>query len=641
MGLSGASQKSRALPKRCRAFQRRTLDVLSRAYRSWRAIYEVGDELPLPRGGGSCNVFAGRVKKFLAKEVSGDPESQMGFQSIKKLLPGSCSCMERGLLSDLASRLGEPGRPLPKGYLSFVKKEVSRLFPKGWDSSYERHCLLTSPPLASCVGGPRLKGGSLGALAVGQSEYLEFVLRGRGMDLPAFDGELLVVQSAGKPRPLSKFPAESLVLKPLHKTIYGNLSRFRWLLKGPPREEVLSRAGFREGCGSLVSGDYRSATDNLPVEVMETALKVALDNASFIPTPVKEYAMEACRPYLFERGRERDGFEVSTGQMMGSLLSFPFLCLQNRLAFVWACREAGLKAGRVPCLINGDDILFQADATFACKWREVVGRLGLEVEPTKTSVEKTWGTINSTLLRWDSSGRLGVAWSPRFGMFRPAESPTALGKSYLDFLNGLVGPKRFLAGREWFKWHVVELRSASVPLPSLGLRGRLAYRLARLFGLIDVPVGEFPPPPRSHEVGLPRDSVSEVPTSAVDEELALESALEISSRKWAEGWKPLCRTAEAVRWCIARSALTKRRYVPSDTCFATLSFASAPEFAFRLRNGFREERLSRVERAKPFFAPLPSKSTTFLINSLIEDLSFDFGRGDLPSYEEACCTPEL
>jgi hypothetical protein len=180
---------------------------------------------PLPRGGESCADLARATKNFLSSPVSNDPSLQMGFQSIKKLLPDSCRCMESGLLSSLVERLGRAPRRLPSGYLSCVKKETARLFPKGWDASYERYCLSTSPPLSSCNEAGRSAGGSLGVLTFGQDGYLDRVLHGRGGRLcPRYAGRLLVVQSAGKPRPLSKFPAEALFLKPLHKTIYGNLS---------------------------------------------------------------------------------------------------------------------------------------------------------------------------------------------------------------------------------------------------------------------------------------------------------------------------------------------------------------------------------------------------------------------------------
>jgi len=623
---SKRSRVSRGLARGCRAYQQQTVDVVCRAVGSWRAI----SGLACPTFGwfgGSCTDLARLVKRFLATEVSSDISLQMGFQSIKKLLPDSCRCMESGLLDDLVARLGERPRRLPPGYLAFVKREVGRLFPKGWDGAYERNCLATAPSLKACCESGRATGGALGCLR-DQSWYLDRVLHGQGRKLlPSYRGQLLVVQSAGKPRPLSKFPAEAVFLKPLHKTIYGNLSSKKWLLRGPPTRRVLSDAGFREGGGVLVSGDYRSATDNLPIEVMELALTVMLENASSVPSNVRELAVRACRPILFS---EKDSFEVSVGQMMGSLLSFPFLCLQNYLAFRWACSTAGLR-GRVPVLINGDDILFQTNVEgFPSRWFSVVGEVGLEVEETKTSVEVSFGSLNSTLLRW-VDGFLQPVWSPRFGMFRPADHPGSLGSSFLSFLHESPSEYRFRAGREWFEWHLGELRSAAVSLPTLGFRGLLALRLAKLFHLLHKPYSDdFPRPLLSHYVGYSGDFVVPVPTEAVDEELRFHSSVEVAAGMWSAGWAPACRVREAVLYCLRRSAVKGDRFdypqVPQ------LLGSTDAEFRFFSRNLLPRGDVSRRVVKKAFLRPLEVSSTVLIASAVVTACLFDFGRGYLPAY---------
>jgi len=622
---NGSGHQSR----RCRAYQQSTLDVLVKACRSWRAIFP-GAVLPeFPTPGGSCVSFAKLVKKFLASSVSTEEAAQMGFQSIKKLLPDSCRCMEDGLLSELVASLGRPPRALPRGYLRFVKKTVGRLFPKGWDRSYEGFCLTTSPPLSSVCEGGRRTGGCLGVMVGGQADFLSRVLHGEGPRLcPSYRGKLLVVQSAGKPRPLSKFPAEALFLRPLHKTIYGSLSKRKWLLRGPPTKEALACAGFKAGGGVLVSGDYRSATDNLPIEVMERALEVMLGNAVFVPSNVRELALRACRPILFS---EEESLEVRVGQMMGSYLSFPFLCLQNYLAYAWACFSERRPVG--PCLINGDDILFQTNVPgFPERWLGIVGSVGLEVEETKTSIESDWGTLNSTLLRY-SGGSLVPVWSPRFGMLKRPELPHSLGAMFLDFLRGCPSELRFVAGREWFRWHVGGLRSSSVSLPSLGFRGLLAKRLAKKFGLL-APPGELPRPPLPHGVVFSPDFVSELPASAVDEELALASSVEVCAGKWSAGWSEGSRVAEAIRYCLALSSLRARSrkfdypLVDPGEVFGPPSRYS--DWTGRLLSPGGP---SRREVLKSWVAPFEERATVLVVWSVLASLSHDFGRGQLPSYE--------
>jgi len=626
MKVKDSCSPSSRLSRGCRAYQQQTCSVVNRSVASWRVI----SGLPCPSFGwfgGSCLDLAGLVKKFLSQEMSDDVSLQMGFQSIKKLLPDSCRCMESSLLDDLVRRLGEPPVGLPSGYLSFVKKEVRRLFPKGWDASYEKYCLTTAPPLSSCCESSREMGGSLGYLT-DQPEFLSRVLDGRGGVLcPSYRGKLMVAQSAGKPRPLSKFPAWSLVLKPLHKTIYGSLSGKSWLLRGPPSRDALWRAGFKESSGLLVSGDYASATDNLPIEVMEVALATMLESSSRVPANVRELALRACRPILFS---ESESFEVRKGQMMGSLLSFPFLCLQNYLAFRWAVSQSGIR-GRVPVLINGDDILFQTSVDgFPQLWFKVVARVGLRVEVTKTSVADAYGSLNSTLLRW-VSGRLEPVWSPRFGMLRPAQHPGSLGQNFSSFLLGIPEALRYRTAGEWFKWHVGELRSAGVSLPSLGFRGLLCKRYAQKYGLLGLPNAVFPRFFHMHGVGFSGDFVIPVDSSAVDEELAFVSSAEIASAMWREGWAPVRQVSEAIQYCLARSAVKVDRFsypagpVPGH-------FGSSAEFDFLVRNSGVEARPSRRSLEKSFLSPVPVRDEILLVSTVVDDCLFDFGRGPLPPY---------
>jgi len=673
------SRPARSVKTRgCRVYQQRTVQVLGRAFASWRAIS--GSDLPpLVWEGGKCSDLAATVKKFLSQEVTSDPAMQMGFQSIKKLLPDSCRCMESGLLTDLVDRFTKGATKLPQGYLAYVKKEVGFLFPKGWDTTYENHCLTTTPPLSASTECPRSEGGSLGFLN-GQAEFLQCVLGNTEFEVPDYRGKLIVVQSAGKPRPLSKFFSESLLLRPLHKTIYDGLSRKKWCLRGPPTREVLYKAGFKLRAGYLVSGDYRSATDFLPVEVMETALEVMLRNCMMVPEGIKAMARKACRPILEYEG---ESFEIASGQMMGSYLSFPFLCLQNYLAFRWAFLKTvpkGQKPGPPPpLLINGDDILFQhQDLSFYSLWREVVSEVGLQVEESKTSVSKEFGTINSTLLKWCNQ-TLQPAWSPRFGMLKHTDRPHSLGKSFLDFLRDCPSEHRYSSGLEWFKWHVAELRSASVSLPSLGFRGLLARRLAAKFDLLRYPDAVLPTLDE-HDVGFTNaDFVTRVPESAVDDELKTASALEVASAKWREGWAPADRVSRAIQYCIARSEISQlsRRHIYPDffnnpglngteLCSCILTWLSGEYVAvcghvpfFTLSDSQSQssrhlafwsnflkktndwalpwsDGLTRRQGVKKWLSPIEKIDYVLIVTSLVLDLSFDLGRGPLPSYQEAC-----
>jgi hypothetical protein len=632
--------------KRCRAFFSRTLSTVRDASLAWAYIFSQ----PVPwfvwidSPSLSCTDLATEVKRYLSTVPSEDPAELMAFQSFKKLLPDSCSCMEEGLLDSLVEGLSKPSPSLPKGYLAFVKREVSRLFPKAWDSSYEMFCRSTSPPLSavrsgiktSCKSfGCRSTGGCLnafvspaGKLQFSQADFLDAVLGGKYIP-DTLSGELMVVQSSGKPRPLSKFDAEALFLKPLHKTIYGRLSRYPWLCRGKPDLRFFRDAGFREGSGVLVSGDYKSATDGLSQDVARVCLETLLSSACFVPDEVRGFAVESLTPFMSSEDRGIPEFCPSRGQMMGSYLSFPLLCLQNYLAFRWICKQEGL--GKVPLAINGDDILFQSSVAFGDRWMETVESLGFTVERTKTGVSWTHASLNSTLFGWDN-GLLAEIRTVRFGMLRRAEHCNSLGQSFSDFLRGLTGDLRWRAARVFFERHVGELRSCRFSLPSLGFRGALAHRLARLFGL-DAVETDVPAPPRVHDMGLPPDLVSEVPIGSLSSEERWLSADETASWKWNRGWCPVDRVRSAALWALD-SSLVKQWHDPFsrwDWAF----WASDAEFSWRLSRIVPERGLSRKARWKSFSAPFPVRDTERVLTSIVDWLAPDFGRGFLPSYNEA------
>jgi hypothetical protein len=78
---------------------------------------------------------------------------------------------------------------------------------------------------------------------------------------------------------------------------------------------------------------------------------------------------------------------------MGNLLSFPFLCLTNYLAFRYLVRR------KVPVLINGDDIVFRANKDEAVKWMDGIQRTGLVLSKGKTLVDHQFFSLNSTFFR--------------------------------------------------------------------------------------------------------------------------------------------------------------------------------------------------------------------------------------------------
>lgn len=603
--------------RRCRVYRARTIDTVRSSVSSWCRIFS-HPLVPFdPPSSGGCSSLAAFVKAFLANCPSSVEEERFAFQSIKKRLPDSCRCMNDELLCRLIEGVIAPPKKLPDGYLRFVAREASKLFPTDWDTTYRNHCYTTSPPLSSTLEQSRSKGGGL-TCRIDHPTFLDETL---GLSQPSSSSVAarpMVVQSAGKPRPLTKYTEDQLILKPLHKALFDQVSSFHWSLRGDVSAAALDGAGFRRGLGVLVSGDYKSATDNLPLEVAEVVLSVALRNATRVPSGISDYAKRLLRPLFVHRGEE---IVVSSGQQMGSLLSFPLLCVQNYLAFRWAVLTCYGRQKFLPVLINGDDILFQSTrSSFPDEWMRVVGAVGLEVEQTKTSIASDFGSLNSTLLRWRGD-HLRVSPTLRFGMLRPQPFANSLARSFQSFcVPGLPAQVRFNAALEFMKAHSALIIRTDLSPIELGFVGRLAWRAFRKTGLLrtqkermrlnpEYPARRLPPLPCVHNVVLGSSDVEFVPSLLPEEELL--SSREQCSWKWRlrGQFKAAIRKQELGYWMALSRPSYQFPFIPMN---------------FKLRE--RDTLWWYRELKERYFAPRPVKPVTRL---------FMRGVDRLPTFSEA------
>jgi hypothetical protein len=591
-----------------------------------------------------CAGLMKEVKAFLGRDLPLETEeSIMAFRSIKKLLPPACQCLEKGMVEQLMESMLRDPIKLPEGYLAFARKLAGELFPVGWDDTYRSHCLTTAPPLSACAERAVADGGCLEDSPLDQASFLDAVMQGRlGSDRAM--AVLGVVQSAGKPRPLASFSSDTIVLKPLHKAIYDCLSRRKWLLRGELTNHRLAEAGFVEGGGSLVSGDYRSATDNLPIVVAEAVLDVAVSNATRVPGAIGDYAKRVLRPFIFQvrydylnntgdcpaDHQSNADFQMRASQQMGSLLSFPLLCVQNYIAFRWACFKTRTRSRNIPILINGDDILFQSSESFATSWMETVSEVGLEVERTKTSISQEFGSLNSTLVRW-SNGRLKVVPTLRFGMLRQPEFPHNLSKVFRDFVSAAPrkGGVRFIAAREWFSWQRPSFKQG-LSLAELGFEGSLAWRAAGREGILTLQksrllTGEtldksLPSVKDLHNVVLSGDNVVKVPSLTKEEELAF--GLEVVAWKWTLARNvSISRKTAKLRFFLALHSARFSGHYDASIIACSRGLESRPWY----RRRAPEEVDWMVVYKEAYLKPRPA----------VEKTRFFFNYMDrLPSYEE-------
>jgi hypothetical protein len=137
-----------------------------------------------------------------------------------------------------------------------------------------------------------------------------------------------------------------------------------------------------------LSGDYTAATDNFPMWVTEALIEGILESISHEPT--KRWVRWEVSSHEIRYPKDVTGLQTS-GQLMGSLLSFPLLCFLNDFVM----KESGFD--QLSYLVNGDDVVACDEISHIEKWKELAPRVGLSLSIGKNFVDPDFCTVNSQL----------------------------------------------------------------------------------------------------------------------------------------------------------------------------------------------------------------------------------------------------
>lgn len=471
--------KSFATDGRCNRAVRSVIDVILRVRIAVQSIYQI--DLPAPdficedlcckdAYKRAKNLFSGGLDAFFSGEnhIWANALRHLARRrrvsilatlvSGKKLLPDPCRCMTKDIEINHKVLMETPGPTVSADYLLHCRQITGRLFGKGWDRGYLTRVESSSLTTGSCLESNRKSGGAAGGRMFSREEYIEKCSQEGYM--PEWDNAYCrysLVVSKGKARGITITPAEHQLLRPLHKTIYDYLSRYDWLLRGEATPSKLSK--FIPVDGELViSGDYESATDNLSQLVAKEILDQLLLSSSHVPLGIQTLAVSS----LFMKIEYSQGtIAQKRGQLMGNLLSFPLLCLQNYCAFTYLVPRG--RDGSIPVLINGDDIVWRGTQAEYDVWAEGLAALGLTLSKGKTAVDPNFISINSTYF-WARASRRGPQRLEcyRLGMLRDdVESVGALGRSYKYFCKpaGNCRGRKELCGQVYLNVHSRRFRA--------------------------------------------------------------------------------------------------------------------------------------------------------------------------------------
>jgi hypothetical protein len=185
------------------------------------------------------------------------------------------------------------------------------------------------------------------------------------------------------------------VLKPFQVAMWKTLGTYKKFqaTHGIELSKILPILGERESDQFILSGDYESATDGMNMDLSNAILNGILSQIDHEPT--KRWA-------VYENGQHRihypswtgiDPIIQTTGQLMGSLLSFPLLCLANDLI----TDLAGITKKK---LINGDDLLAHANIHQINEWKRIGTICGMKPSVGKNYTSRLFGTFNSQLIMY-------------------------------------------------------------------------------------------------------------------------------------------------------------------------------------------------------------------------------------------------
>lgn len=292
-----------------------------------------------------------------------------------------------------------------------------------------------------------------------------------------------VVDAVAIPEPLkvrmiTKAEAETKCLQPLQRALFaylksrpqfvlthgvswGNNEEFdeklEWILR--IESEIQSIHSRRSSEDLWLSGDYTAATDNFPMSITNALIEGILSQIDHEPTKrwvrYEVSSHEIRYPFGLGSGKQ------TSGQLMGSLLSFPLLCFLNDFII----REAGFEEGKY--LINGDDVVALGPRSVIEEWRRKAPTVGLSLSQGKNFIDPHFCTVNSQLFYDAQVQHTGkVSLSTRYGK--------TLSRCFaeMQYYYGFEDELR----REFIRRNLVELRktprSLYVPVQwgGLGLR---------------------------------------------------------------------------------------------------------------------------------------------------------------------------
>lgn len=241
-------------------------------------------------------------------------------------------------------------------------------------------------------------------------------------DQMVYDVKACAVPDAGKFRIITKSDRRVKVLQPLQRALHSHLGtfpEFRFTAEQVDVNTFGALTGLKCRPGErFLSVDYTSATDSVHGEWMSSLIERILDRSGVLELQalskiaVGELALGRRIIYahpLAPLGSEIHDFQ-RRGSLMGSLLSFPLLCL-------WNASILRRSLGHDRFVVNGDDALACASEAAYGDWRRYAQQIGVSPSPGKVYWSEGLVTFCSQYWRTHRGVLRPIPWVPVSLMF--------------------------------------------------------------------------------------------------------------------------------------------------------------------------------------------------------------------------------
>jgi hypothetical protein len=214
----------------------------------------------------------------------------------------------------------------------------------------------------------------------------------------------------------------------IQKWMHSNLRKegiFRLIGETVSEDVIKDLLRKRKPGDYLISGDYSAATDNLKLDVTKAIferilLRLFCDSSD--PREAEELVVLARKvlyehrifyPRLGPEGVCLPMVQQATGQLMGSPLSFPILCLANCIcAWISVFPESSFED--LPMLVNGDDIAFSCNREEYNYWSNHLSDFGFVKSVGKNYCHRRFLMINSEMFdaSYEVTGKCHIPYYP-------------------------------------------------------------------------------------------------------------------------------------------------------------------------------------------------------------------------------------